>query len=241
MQVTSDNTLVFFAPGVIISYGQAIDATWHKHSLWQLCLPIGAALLDDQPIDSAVLIEPNIRHKLVLPRGWVILIEPESELAHAICHAYHNGLRDLTASESEADLSSLQRLFSAWPELTALLTHNPHKLTDSRISGLIKRLDTCFDATCLKPQQWRAAEVAADLALSESRFLHLFKSELGIAWRPYLLWRRLICALISIKAGKSQTEAAYLAGFSDSAHLSRTIKQTFGMTGRDLVKSFTFD
>ena len=68
------------------------------------------------------------------------------------------------------------------------------------------------------------------MALSESRFLHLFSQELGITWRPYLLWRRMMCAIQAIINNSSATEAAHLAGFSDSAHLSRTFRTTFGMT-----------
>ena len=74
--------------------------------------------------------------------------------------------------------------------------------------------------------------MANQLALSESRFLHLFSKELGIAWRPYLLWRRIICVIQALINGSSATDAAHLAGFSDSAHLSRTFRNNFGMTIR---------
>jgi len=41
-----------------------------------------------------------------------------------------------------------------------------------------------------------------------------------------------MCAVQAILNNTSATEAAHLAGFSDSAHLSRTFKNTFGMTIR---------
>jgi AraC-like DNA-binding protein len=88
----------------------------------------------------------------------------------------------------------------------------------------------------VKPQQWRAADIALELNLSESRFLHLFKDTMQIPWRPYLLWRRLICAVQTLQQGKTATEAAYIAGFSDSAHLSRTFKKQFGLSLRDYQK-----
>ena len=78
--------------------------------------------------------------------------------------------------------------------------------------------------------------LADELNLSESRFLHLFKAEMNIAWRPYLLWRRLLCAINSLQRGLSATEAAHVAGFSDSAHLSRTFRNNFGMTIRQVTK-----
>lgn len=94
----------------------------------------------------------------------------------------------------------------------------------------MRELDQCLGGECIKPSNWRASEVADKLALSESRFLHLFSQEMGIPWRPYLLWCRMICAVRAVLNGHSATDAAHLAGFSDSAHLSRTFRKTFGMT-----------
>lgn len=125
-----------------------------------------------------------------------------------------------------------------FPKLAAAIKANPYQCRDQRLLKLLARLDNCFTGECLKPEQWRAREVANWLAISESRFLHLVKAELGIAWRPYLLWRRLLCAVQAVKHGQNATEAAHLAGFSDSAHLSRTIKSTFGMTSKQLLSSF---
>lgn len=108
-------------------------------------------------------------------------------------------------------------------------------ISDARIAKLITQFDACYLEDCIKPEQWRASEVAQSLHLSESRFLHLFKAELGIPWRPYLLWRRLLCACEALAKGNSATEAALIAGFSDSAHLSRTFKAMFGVTIRELL------
>ncbi|WP_212751142.1 helix-turn-helix transcriptional regulator [Pseudoalteromonas rubra] len=120
-------------------------------------------------------------------------------------------------------------LFESMSIAQALLELNQSSVTDERIQRLLKDLDACFIADCIKPAHWRAADVAQTLNLSKSRFLHLFKDQVGIAWRPFLLWRRLLCALQTLISGRSATEAAYRAGFADSAHLSRTFRSTFGM------------
>lgn len=72
----------------------------------------------------------------------------------------------------------------------------------------------------------RAAAVAG---LSPERFRHLFVSETGLSLKTYLLWRRLNEAVALMAAGVSLTSAAHDAGFSDSAHFSRTFRRMFGV------------
>ncbi len=76
----------------------------------------------------------------------------------------------------------------------------------------------------------RPAEIlAASVHLSPSRFRHLFRSEMGVSVQSYLLWKRLITALLTHAQGASLTDAALRAGFADSAHLSRACLSMFGM------------
>ncbi|WP_197524002.1 helix-turn-helix transcriptional regulator [Cupriavidus sp. USMAHM13] len=72
-------------------------------------------------------------------------------------------------------------------------------------------------------------DVAAAVALSESRFRHLFVAETGSSFRAYVLWLRINLAVEAALSGATWTEAAHLAGFADSAHLTRTHKRMFGI------------
>jgi AraC-like DNA-binding protein len=67
-----------------------------------------------------------------------------------------------------------------------------------------------------------ARKLAQSVYLSEGRFLHLFKEQLGLPLRQYILYQRIMTAIMEYLRGKNLTEAAYLAGFSDSAHFTRT-------------------
>lgn len=58
---------------------------------------------------------------------------------------------------------------------------------------------------------------------------HLFREEVGLPFRRYVLWRKLSRAMLLIGRGSSLTEAAYASGFADSAHLTRTFRQMFGI------------
>lgn len=70
---------------------------------------------------------------------------------------------------------------------------------------------------------------AAHAAISPSRLTHTFTREVGIPFRRYALWLRLLKAIECVIDGNDLTRAAVEAGFSDSAHLSRTFRSTFGL------------
>ena len=76
------------------------------------------------------------------------------------------------------------------------------------------------------------------LCLSKSRFLHLFKEEVGIDFKDYLLLKKLekTCRCV-IEKGMSITDAAILAGFSSSSHFSDAFKKYFGISFTDFLKS----
>ena len=73
------------------------------------------------------------------------------------------------------------------------------------------------------------SEAADEVGLSPGRLRHLFVEQTGLPFRTYLLWLRLNLAVERMVAGASLTEAAHDAGFSDSAHFSRTFKRMFGI------------
>ena len=73
-------------------------------------------------------------------------------------------------------------------------------------------------------------ETAAGMAyLSSSRFAHLFKQQVGLPFRHYMLWRKLTRAVLAIGQEGTIAAAAQAADFSDAAHLTRTFYQMFGL------------
>jgi AraC-like DNA-binding protein len=82
--------------------------------------------------------------------------------------------------------------------------------------------------------------LAEKVGLSEGRLIHLFKDQIGVPIRRYLLWARLSDALMHLSKGGSFTEAAHQAGFSDAAHFSRTYRTMYGNSLYDLVRDSQF-
>jgi AraC-like DNA-binding protein len=80
-------------------------------------------------------------------------------------------------------------------------------------------------------------ENAAALAfLSPSRFAHLFKQQMGLPFRKYMLWRKLTRAMVAIGKEETIAAAAHAADFADAAHLTRTFYQMVGMAPSALMR-----
>ncbi|MET8877289.1 helix-turn-helix domain-containing protein [Nocardia sp. NPDC004604] len=75
----------------------------------------------------------------------------------------------------------------------------------------------------------RLRDISRAVDLSESRFMHLFSAQVGMAFRPYVRCLRVTYAVGLTVQGLSLTEAAHEAGFADSSHLNRACHLTPGM------------
>lgn len=241
-------------PGILAIFGTVPKTAAHLHTLIQISLPIGNADMrltlpnhDEIQLSGASILNQDVSHQLTMQAGWVILIEPSCNVGKQLTAKLADKAfieidinKKLDSTQSLSELLTLcgltPTLQTTVPQTASSLTTVPQSTLDTRIARLLDKLNRCIGKECVKPQQWRAADIAVELNLSESRFLHLFKDTMQIPWRPYLLWRRLICALQTLQQGKTATEAAYIAGFSDSAHLSRTFKKQFGLSLREYQK-----
>jgi AraC-like DNA-binding protein len=108
--------------------------------------------------------------------------------------------------------------------LSGLLPDHEEPPLDARIAECIRYVES------LKAKRVAAGELAKRVDLSVSRFLCLFKREMKVTLRGYLMWRRAVEGGILVAKGVSVTEAAHDAGFTDSAHFSRVFKKLFGLT-----------
>ena len=99
----------------------------------------------------------------------------------------------------------------------------PARRLDSRVTQVLKAIRDSEDLRV-------SLESAAAMAyLSPSRFAHLFKQQVGLPFRRYMLWRKLTRAMLAIAKEGTIAAAAEAADFSDAAHLTRTFYQMFGL------------
>jgi AraC family transcriptional regulator len=110
----------------------------------------------------------------------------------------------------------------------------PARRPDPRITKVLDLIATSDDLRLSLEQ------VAASVFLSPSRFQHLFKQQVGLAFRRYILWRKVTRAMMTIAQERTLVAAAQAAGFADAAHLTRTFHQMFGLPPSLLMQGDLF-
>jgi len=190
------------------------------------------SLKELSPVDG-VLVAPNVEQQLDArgKRVATFQVDPESQDFGRIAHHFETeGVRrmdEATVAKVRAALHAMKdtsrAAFEVWSlTLEALSGGAPRRELDPRIRKVLEIIKADF----LSPPP--AGKLAAAVGLSAGRLIHLFTREMGLPIRRYILWLRLRDVLISAVGGASLTEAAHHAGFSDSAHLSRTFRGMFG-------------
>ncbi|MBC6981905.1 AraC family transcriptional regulator [Caulobacter sp. 17J80-11] len=165
-----------------------------------------------------------------------LFVEPESRIGRALLAAYCGDapvalLPEAVLQEAAQALRDAYRA-SAPDERLAELA----KVAFGALAPAVEQV-SAPDARVREVIEWAnenvaeplSLEAAAEVAgLSPGRTRHLFVQETGVAFRSYVLWLRLMRAVRRYAEGAPLTEAAYDAGFADSAHLSRTFRRMFG-------------
>ncbi len=214
----------------------------HRHYAASLLIGLEEPLILDvageRSRPRAAVLGPNLHHRSIgQGRVIVLQLDPDSALYEPMGRWLGDaGWReipyeriapfDFRFSElylemlecREADVLYHDLLHELWGGSDA-----PASPIQDRIARLIEELKAEL------PEQVSAADLAARVGLSEDRFMHVFKDEMGLPVRRYILWLRLHQAARMMKAGVTLTEAAHAAGFADSAHMSRTFKDNFGV------------
>ena len=104
----------------------------------------------------------------------------------------------------------------------------PMRRLDPRIAAVLDRIKS-------KPSEQATAQAcAAQVKLSFSRFLHLFKEEVGAPFRSFRTWKRARSLLHHVNSDSNLVYVALDIGYPDSTHFSHSIRQTYGLKPRDI-------
>jgi AraC-like DNA-binding protein len=228
---------VWLWPGQALYAGPSLNLAPHSGSVWCLAVgidgPLTVATTDGATCTAhSVLIPPRLTHQLTC-HGSVLVscyLEPTSARADAGRYKFAEWHGEVGAHHvDEARLlftPADDESASHWLDLAAPAAH---RRIDPRIAAAARRIREDPAATI------SSRELARGAGLSESRFLHLFRDELGTSLRRYRLWVRLTHAGTAIAAGDNLTTAAIKAGFASPSHLADRFKSTFGLSATQLL------
>jgi AraC family transcriptional regulator len=214
----------------------------HAHHAIQLVVAVsgtGRLRLADgdwQRFEAAAVL-PDVEHSYDGDGvfGGMLLIDPESREGRWLCSCLKDPITPMPPARLADARDALKKFWDEPPDAagTAALVDYivrqfgsgmmPTRSLDERVAKAIDYIQS-LDARVASLD-----EVAGKVFLSPSRFAHLFTDEIGIPFRRYLLWRRLTRAMVLVSRGASLSRAAHSAGFTDSAHFTRTFYQMFGI------------
>jgi AraC-like DNA-binding protein len=105
----------------------------------------------------------------------------------------------------------------------------PRRSPDPRIADVMRRIRV--DPALA----WQAADAAAHCGLSASRFMHIFKAEVGVGWRAFRAWKRARGLLNCVHSGENLTQLALTLGYPDATHFSHAIRHVTGLRPSDII------
>src|SRR5262245_40359956 len=235
-------------PAALILWGRGSRSSPHAHHCIQVYLALAGTVRARSGPGArwrqceAVVVGPDVRHEIDASHGRVLMgfFDPESELASSLwagtgtpaeitvlSDAVAAGWRAILGDPNQIDKTHVDR----WIHSALLHDRRPRSLHPA-----VERALNYLRNGALQQRQLSAKHLSHIAQLSPSRFLHVFTESLGIPLRSYVRWLRVQRAMGALAGGCGITDAAHVAGFSDAAHLSRSLRRTLGHTPSELVR-----
>jgi AraC family transcriptional regulator len=226
----------------------------HLHHAIQIVLAIDGVVgirgkRGDWKIGRAIVVRPDVIHSYDAhgALGAMIFVDPESAEGAWLRSSLREDLTIVPDRRLTSCVAELRR-FVDEPfeslEIGALVKHcvqalctgaPPSRKLDARVTQVLAAIRGSDEL------RMSIEEAAAIIFLSPSRFAHLFKQQVGLPFRHYMLWRKLARAMVMIGRERTIAAAAHAADFADAAHLTRTFYQMFGIPPSVMMRGEFFE
>ena len=228
----------------VLAFAGSIGVTdAHAHHAVQIIAATTAfTVLDEHGArlrGTTVVVPADAPHRVEVgaEEGTVVFLDPES----APGRSAH--LRAVRSGWTVTPVPSFTRRRALAIAVAELIAHLAPATAGDDVAPRHPAID---DALRLLPDLVAAGpvsgtELAARVGISASRLTHVFTEQVGIPLRRYVLWSRLQVAITRVQGGDDLTGAAHGAGFADSAHLTRTTREMFGLPPSVLSRHVSWD
>ncbi|MEL6141345.1 MAG: helix-turn-helix domain-containing protein, partial [Bacteroidota bacterium] len=177
------------------------------------------------------IINANTPHKVITPTGQtrVMMLECDTDFLQGFLSQFKIALPHEIYVERtiKNGIGLLNNIAALYDQEVVPITTNP------RVQECLNYLNSSY-AT----YNQMMSVLPTKTNLSESRLSHIFKKEIGISIKKYLVWSRLKKAFHLVTQDHiNMYEAAIQSGFYDQAHLSKAFKQMLGMAPSKVYNS----
>jgi AraC-like DNA-binding protein len=182
---------------------------------------------------NAAIIPSNLPHKFQCGDSacQLLFLDPLSPVGQYVFNRYQL-YQEQDILVNPPDIEHLFSDFKSQNSLSSAADLNGLRTIDPRIQNCLQQIRANPNCTELSVKQ--LSEISF---LSEGRLSHLFKQQLGVSIRQFILWHRIGLAVSKSNEGHSLTTAALCAGFSDSSHFTRAFLDMFGCSPFRTLKS----
>jgi AraC-like DNA-binding protein len=186
---------------------------------------------------SVVVVPKNQAHSGSAEGATFCVILDADGFPHADAHSGASGITPLAGRVADRIVDALRAEKNSL-ERSAVILALAEECSAIAFAGAVKRpmdrrVARFMDA--MRADLMQDPKVAlANSKISLGHFTDLFSRDVGMPFRRWRLWRRLVFALSRINAGVDFASAAKEAGFSDQAHFSRVCREGLGFSPRQL-------
>lgn len=226
---------------VIPSFNKTVT---HKHPFMHLfCGKNGCKVIaDEKEIQgNIILTNSNVKHATNEDNNFdfFLLIEPTGTIAKMLLEkymldSYYHRITKYVADIPEDIRSLSDKEILHIVKNVFLNMGMPIECTSAKDDRIERAISKITSGEWLK---YSVKEIAEAIYLSESRLTHLFKEEVGVSLKSYILIRRMEHAYKFVSSGGKVTRAAMESGFASSAHLAYTCKALTGISITEVLKS----
>jgi AraC family transcriptional regulator len=228
-------------PQRLLMLGPAYASAQHRHHAAQIAFGLDGPVIFESPHTGLhradmLLISPDTQHAhpafgalaflYLYPESTEWLSFPGREKCGLVPLPFNQRLRSVARCAAAGDAVAARALVDDLIGTSATKALGDDALITRAAAFISRSLDGPITL----------AAVAKVVHRSPSRLAHRFTEGTGVPLRRYVLWCRLRTAADAAMRGASLTQAAHLAGFADSAHLSRTFRAMFGVAPSLLFK-----
>ena len=225
----------------------------HAHHAIQIVLGLSgtAGIAEEQGewrTGRGIIVMPDVVHRYRAEGvvGAMLFVDPESIEGAWLRSGLRDDITVVPDSRLEAPIAELTRFVNQPLEsmgVEALIKHcvqalcagaPPSRRLDERVTRVLEAIRESDEL------RMSIEDAAAKAFLSPSRFAHLFKQQVGLPFRRYMLWRKLTRAMLAIGRERTLTAAAQASDFADAAHLTRTFYQMFGIAPSVMMRGEFF-